>query len=319
MKELRFDDLYPQEYYFEQTGKDSRIAIKKFIDARDTMGMAKMSLSYISGEDSDEWDKNFVKTIHLRHGIEDLNNSFDLLIQIPWMYYRIWECFNSGGSLRSGNFRNRIEVVRNTDDWVYIAEQVCDIKKVQAYLDSTGNSLFGKIEAFVNQFVDEKSSSKPYTVRSLCNTLKHRHALQFAELYEPYEFNVNIDNQKVNLRDKGLGVEFHQEFFDNSDPSKALGRINYKYDTDLSLNIEFYGGDVFRFEDVADSNQLLKISEVYNECCLYYDAIVDLFEEVYSEIYPEMQLLPMFLGSDGKPNIKHNPTSISMNEYFKDA
>ncbi len=85
------------------------------------------------------------------------------------------------------------------------------------------------------------------------------------------------------------------------------------------MNIEFYGGDVFRYEDVADSNQLLKISEVYNECCLYYDVIVDLFEEVYSEIYPEMQLLPTFLGSDGKPNIKHNPTSISINEYFKEA
>ncbi len=64
MKELRFDDLYQQEYYFEQPGKDSRIAIKKFIDARDTMGMAKLSLSYISAEASDEWDKNFVKTIH---------------------------------------------------------------------------------------------------------------------------------------------------------------------------------------------------------------------------------------------------------------
>lgn len=57
------------------------------------------------------------------YSIEDLNNSFDLLIQIPWMYYRIWGCFNSGGSLRTGSLKNRNDIVRNTDDWVYVAEQ----------------------------------------------------------------------------------------------------------------------------------------------------------------------------------------------------
>ena len=45
----------------------------------------------------------------------------------------------------------------------------------------------------------------------------------------------------------------------------------------------------------------------------------DLFEDIYQKIYPEMQLLPSFVGTEGKPNIKHNPTAINMNEYFKEA
>lgn len=46
MKDLRFDDLYPPEYYMDVPGNDGRIAIKKFNDARDTMGFARFSLSY---------------------------------------------------------------------------------------------------------------------------------------------------------------------------------------------------------------------------------------------------------------------------------
>lgn len=285
MKELRFEDLYSPEYYFEQDGKDSRIAIKKFNDARDTMGMAKLSLSYINPESSEDNGKNFAKTIHLRHSIEDLNNSFDLLLQIPWMYYRIWNEFNAGGTLRNGQLRNRVDIVRNSPDWVLVAEQARDIKKVQAFLSSTGNGLFSEIDSFVNQYVDENVSGKAFTVRTLCNTLKHRHALQFFELYEPYEFTINIDNNPVNLRERGWGIDTHQEFYDKSNPTAALGQIKYHYDTDLSVDIEFYGGDTFRYEDCSEGSQLLAISDVYDECCLYYDALVDLCSKMFTEKY----------------------------------
>ena len=41
MKDLRFDDLYSLEYYMDVPGNDGRIAIKKFNDARDTMGYSR--------------------------------------------------------------------------------------------------------------------------------------------------------------------------------------------------------------------------------------------------------------------------------------
>jgi len=102
MKELRFDDLYSAEYYMDVPGNDGRIAIKKFNDARDTMAMARFSLLYIENSPSDELGKNFARVIHFRHTIEDLNNSFDLLLQIPWFYYRIWAKFNFSGECYSG-------------------------------------------------------------------------------------------------------------------------------------------------------------------------------------------------------------------------
>lgn len=114
-------------------------------------------------------------------------------------------------------------------------------------------------------------------------------------------------------------MEFHQEFYDETNPSFALGKVNYKYMDDLTVDIEFYAGETFRYEDVAEITPIIAIKDVYDECCSCYDALVDLFEDIYQKIYPEMQLLPSFVGAEGKPNIKHNPTAISMNEYFKEA
>lgn len=314
MKELRFDNLYSPEYYMDVPGNDGRIAIKKFNDARDTMGMAHFSLSYIDDTPSDELGKNFAKVIHLRHAIEDLNNSFDLLLQIPWFYYRIWAEFNSGASLQTRQLKNRNEIVRNTQDWVFLAERDCDIRKVMSYLQNTSNPLENKIKDFSTDYIE--GSGKPFTVRSLCNTLKHNHALSFEELYEPYEFCLNINGQKVNLREEQIGVRFEQKIVEKDNPDIEVGKIKYDYSNDFSIDYEYVQGDIFRYEDCVDTNHRLKIQEVYRECCEYFDALVDLFEEVYNQIHSQIGLLPTLVGANGKPNIKSSSNNISMNDYF---
>ena len=153
MKELRFKDLYSPEYYFEIPEYDARIAIKKFHDARDTMGMGKMSLSYIDTDETDDITKNFVRTIHLRHAIVDLNSSFDLLMQIPWFFYRIWKEYNQNGSLLERKLKNRGEIVRNDSDWIEIAEASCEKKKVVKYFDFVQNNLKQKIEDFWDEYI----------------------------------------------------------------------------------------------------------------------------------------------------------------------
>lgn len=314
MKELRFNDLYSAEYYMDVPGNDGRIAIKKFNDARDTMAMARFSLSYIENSPSDELGKNFARVIHLRHAIEDLNNSFDLLLQIPWFYYRIWEKFNRGASLRTGQLRNRNEIIRNTQDWVLLAERDCKMEKVITYLQSVSNPLEQKIRDFSTKYIEE--DSKPFTVRSLCNTLKHNHALSFEELYEPYEFNLNINGQVTNLRQAGIGVRFEQGIVEKDNPSVEVGKVKYDYVDDLSIDFEYIQGEKFRYEDCTDTGQRLKIKDVYNECCAYFDALVDLFEEVYSQIHPQIGLFPSLVAENGKPNIKSSSSTISMNDYF---
>ncbi len=314
MKELRLDDLYSVEYYMDIPGNDGRIAIKKFNDARDTMGMARFSLSYIEDSPSNEMGKNFARVIHLRHAIEDLNNSFDLLLQIPWFYYRIWKEFNRGASLRTGLLKNRNEIIRNAQDWVLLAERDCKMEKVIMYLKSVSNPLEQKIGDFADAYIE--GNNKPFTVRSLCNTLKHNHALSFEELYEPYEFNLNINGRLTNLRQAGMGVRFEQKIVEKDNPSVEVGKVKYEYVDDLSIDFEYSQGEKFRYEDCTDTGQRLKIQDVYNECCTYFDALVELFEEVYSQIHPQIGLLPSLVAENGKPNIKPGLNKISMNDYF---
>lgn len=314
MKELRFENLYSPEYYMDVPGKDGRIAIKKFNDARDTMGMAHFSLSYIDDAPSDDLGKNFAKVIHLRHAIEDLNNSFDLLLQIPWFYYRIWNEFNNGASLRTRRLKNRNEIVRNTEDWVFFAERECDFRKVMIYLKSTSNPLANRMKMFFKDYIE--GEGKAFTIRTLCNTLKHNHALSFEELYEPYEFCLSINGQKVNLREEQIGVRFKQKIVEKDNPDIEVGEIRYDYSNDFSIDYEYKQGEIFRYEDCVDRNQQLKIHEVYKECCEYFDALVELFEEVYNQIHSQIELLETLVGGNGKPNIKSNSNNISMNDYF---
>lgn len=314
MRDLRFDDLYSPEYYMDVPGKDGRIAIKKFNDTRDTMGMAHFSLSYIEDAISNDMGKNFAKTIHLRHAIEDLNNSFDLLLQIPWFYYRIWSEFNRGGSLLSGKLKNKNEITRNTQDWVLLAERDCSMDKVLKYLKATSNPLEKKIKDFHDEYI--KCDEKKFTIRSLCNTLKHNHALSFVELYEPYEFNLDINGKGTNLRKAGIGIRFEQRILEKENPDKEIGKIKYYYTDDLFIDYEYNQGEIFRYKDCIDENQRLKIQDVYKECCNYSDALVDLFEDVFNEIHSQIGLLPNLMGKNGKPNIKNSSNKISMDDYF---
>lgn len=312
MKELRFDYLYAPEFYHEIPDYDSRIAIRKFLDARDTMGMAKFSLSYIDTVQVDDFEKNFVKTIHLRHAIVDLNNSFDLLLQIPWLYYRAWKAFNNDGALRSKDYSNFNEIVRNDADWVYCAEREYSLQKLLKYLNSTQNPLKMKIENFKKKYIN--NNSKHFTIRTLCNIMKHNHILSFEELYEPYDFNVTINGISRNLRQNNLGIRFEQNFYDKSHPDEILGVIKTSYERDLSIDISYSGSDEFRSSDSIHANRY-KIMEVLKECIDYFDATVDLFEDIYGEIYPK--LIPCLSLTNGQePNINKGINNINLNKYF---
>lgn len=312
MKELRFENLYSPEYYLEVPGYDSRIAIMKFLDTRDTMGMAAFSLSYIDSEPTNDTTKIVARIIHIRHAIEDLNNSFDLLMQVPWFFYRIWKEYNSTGSLKTHNLKNSMEIARGSVDWVIKAEKECSKNKVIEYLKSASNSLESKIEKFWNDYI--VNNTKQFTVRTLCNKMKHNRALAFEELYKPYDFNLNIDGQVTNLRKASLSVKFSQNILNNN--QELIGQIKYEYIDDLSIDIEYKNGDVFEFKDCSHTNTQLNISDVYAECCNYFDALVDLFEDVYNEIYPNISLLPTFQGKNGKPNINSSNDKIDLNKYF---
>lgn len=314
MKKLRFENLYTPEYYFEVPGYDSRIAIMKFIDARNTMGMACLSLSYIGDVTTNDVSENFVRVIHLRHAIEDLNNSFDLLMQIPWFFYRIWKEYNINGSLRSKRLKNYKDIKRNTPKWVFKAEKACSKDKVFKYYESKSNSVGRKINDFWNMYIDNKK--KHFTVRSLCNNMKHNHALEFNELYEPYKVYLNKNVKKLDLREENMYGIVNANIFDSWKQNTKVGQIKFQYSKDLKIDFEYKNNDVFRYQDCTHMIDRLKITDVYNECCSYYDNLIDLFEDIYNDIYPQIKLFDIFLGEDGKPNIKSSNNKIDLNDYF---
>ena len=86
-----------------------------------------------------------------------------MLLQIPWFYFRIWAEFNRGASLQTGQLKNRNEIIRNTQDWVFFVERDCEYRKSMTYLQATSNSLETKINEFSSDYIE--GAGKTYTMR----------------------------------------------------------------------------------------------------------------------------------------------------------
>lgn len=110
-------------------------------------------------------------------------------------------------------------------------------------------------------------------------TLKNRNEI-IRNTYEPYDFYLDLNGKKTNLRTAGIGIRFEQRIVEMGNPDIEVGKIKYNYADDWSIDYEYNQGEVFRYEDCIDGNQRLRIQEVYQECCDYFDALVDLFEAV---------------------------------------
>ena len=314
MKELKFDNLYPPEYYHEIPRFDSRIAIRKFLDAQETMSFARISLEYVGENQTNEFEKNYMKLFHLRHSIEDLNSTFDLLLQIPWMYYRAWQAFNRNGSLHTKKYFNKNDIVRSKGSWVHKAEEACTYNKLMRYLESTSSPLKEYIESFANDYV--WNDQKKFTIRTLCNGMKHNHVLCLDELYKPYEFNINLESRSINLRKENLRFEGIQEFYDADDTSKPKGKNLVHYENDIKIDIEYADGEKFRFIDCTQSLHRYKLLDVLNECENFYDAMVTLFDDVYKEIYPNI-LRSVLLNDSNEVDLKKNTKFVDLNKYLK--
>lgn len=85
--------LLGPEYYMEYENKDVRLSVSKINDFIETLGDSAVSLIYSNKEEYHNVDNrllNIIRRIHIRHAIIDLNNCFDILLQVPWFHYRIW-------------------------------------------------------------------------------------------------------------------------------------------------------------------------------------------------------------------------------------
>ena len=137
------EKLLGPEFYMEIESKDVRLAICKIEDFIDTLGDASLSLIYCDKQEHpgvEERLMNIVRRIHIRHAIVDLNNAFDILLQVPWFLYRCWNEFNIGGRYCHPRHKAEDDIVRNTSEWVENVQNTCNYRNVIKYLKGSSDS-----------------------------------------------------------------------------------------------------------------------------------------------------------------------------------
>lgn len=335
MKTIYFDEnekLYSPEYYMEVEAYDIRLAILKINDFLETLGDATASLIYANTNEHEDTENKIeldvIRRIHTRHAIIDLNNSYDLLLQIPWFYFRIWNEYNQNGKLYKAKYnytktdgtvgtwvlKNKPDIIRNVDGWVEKAEEICNYTKVVHYFNMSQVQYLVdfvlKLDNFTNTFI---YNSKQLSVRKLANQIKHKGSLKVKDLYSPYDFNIKDSNGVViNLRDNNLGVIVNKDFYNLDSPLNTLGTMSLEYTDDMYVNIKYKSGEEFRAKDYIKSDSLHSLDDIYTELIDYKDNITQLFENLFNLIKANLSFNPLL----ESPRFKDAP-SINLDKYFK--
>lgn len=310
------EKFFGPENYMEYENRDIRLSISKINSFIETLGDALLSLTYCNKQEHPNTDErllNIIRRIHVRHAIVDLNNSFDLLLQVPWFLYRGWLGFNFGGPYCHPKHKAKNDIIRNTPNWVESVENSCNYKNVILFLNGSTepslNTLASFYEVFNNDF--RFNSTKQFVVRSVANQIKHKHNIMLKEFYEPYTFNMVINEKELNLKEQNLYPEIVTRFYD-METNVEHGQIKARYKDDLEIDIEYDNGEVFLGKDLINQRNVYAIDDLINEMHDYYNGIVDLYNQILTIINDEIHENPF----TKVPTIKKT-TSYNMDEFFK--
>lgn len=320
------DILFSPENYMETEGLDIRLAILKMNDFLETLGDAYVGLTYANPAEhpnAKELELSVIRRIHLRHAVIDLNNCFDLLLQVPWFFYRIWENYNPGENLYQHNrlnngvdrSKNPLTIVRNNDGWVELAEESCSLSKILNYFSSQNIQDLSNLKNLFQDFKNTSifSTSKPFTVRTIANQIKHKHSLKVKEINKPYEFNVDTPQGKINLKDNELGLSCTIPFYEVTSPSTVLGNISMEYKDDLYIDIEYQPGEKFRAKDYIKKESLYSLDEIHRELISYTNGIIDLYDKISDLIDSHLEFNPLL------ESTKFRSSSLDLDKFFKRA
>lgn len=317
------EKLESPDYYMEECGYDIRLAIKKLHDFLDTVGLAGFALIYVDNSEYehlknlDDTKKNILRRLNINNAILWCNNCFDILLQSVWFMYRVWEKYNSSGSLYRPNMCNRADITRNTTNWVTVAELSCDYWKLKRYLEvhkmqDKNNDLLNALQGFHDNYIYDIPNKQPYLIRALANRIKHMESLKLKEFETKTSFKLSIANVKIKDTDLELkdvvidlknnpnyGFEMENYFFELNNPS-VCGKIKHVYTQDYYVDIEYDNGDFFNGKDLL--NVAYGMDDIARELEVFYNNIIDLYNEVFKCFSDKIQKIPN--NSDVNRNIK---------------
>lgn len=275
------NELQDPELYFEQKDYDVRLAIMKVKDFKETFSDAELSLYYANPDKylkKGKKERDFICRLNLRHAILDLNNSFDLLLQIPWFYHRVWEQYNEGGKLRTKNVFNNIK--RNKDGWVEEVEKACTYSKLCNSLKTKEDikSLSDSLKSFNSTY--HFNNNKKFTVRNLANSLKHNHSIKLEEFRNRYEYNLKVGNLSIDTKNEKLETGLRIVFTDTNKKDNQAGVLNVRLKEQLEVDVHFTTGEFFPAKDYLRNSKYASIKEIYNELVLYKEGLEKLSSEM---------------------------------------
>lgn len=310
------EKLHGPEFYMEYESKDVRLAVSKINDFIETLGDASLSMIYSDKDEHSGVEErllNIVRRNHIRHAIVDLNNSFDILLQVPWFLYRCWNEFNTGGLYCHPKHKAKNDVIRNQEGWVGKAEEACNYKNLIKFLKGSSeaelNSLAVLYETFNNDFRFNKNRS--IIIREVANQIKHKHNIKLKEFNEPYAFHMIINGVEVNLKENDMYPQISTMFYD-LETNEEHGIIIARYKDDLEVDIEYKSGEKFLGKDLINQNNIYAIEELINEMVSYFDSIVELYNKIFEQLKDEIQINPF----TKEPTIKKT-TDYNMDKFFK--
>lgn len=309
--------LQDPEFYMEIPDHDVRLSVVKANDMLETFYDASISVTYADEaeyDDAEVMEKKLVRRIHTRHALLDLNNCFDLLLQVPWFHFRIWEQYNPGGPLRTNDRRTHNNITRNTTDWVKEAEENCSYSKVVKYLEQLTDPDVVAFIADLKQFRADYifNQAKPFTVRNIANQMKHNHSLKLEEFHVLYDFNVDINGVKNSLKDNQLKMQVDVPFFEASNPSVPIGNMKVEMNDDLYVDVLYTNGDEFYAKDYLKENSRYTLNDIHQELIHYGNALIDLYEKLLLVIEPNLAQNPFL-----PPAVKKKGKPINLDTYFK--
>lgn len=296
------------ENYMEIRGHDVRLAVSKLHDFTDTLGLlASYSLMYVGKEEYshfknlDEIKIKCLKRIYLNNAILWYSNCFDILLQSIWFMDRVWQYYNDGGTLlkKYPKLHNKgkyfVDIKRNVDGWVQLAEHNCQYKKIENYLRTYYNKsgIFNKLQDFYKKYIKFSIGTKP-NIRMLANQIKHNSSLKLKEFEPETTFNLNTDNSMVNKilkSNEDIRIEFNQAFY-NKDNKEEKGKITLSYDKNILVDIKYDNakGEEFHGQDLLQV--VFSIEEIENELNNYHNDIIELYNVIKDSFKDNILLLP---------------------------
>lgn len=289
--------------YYDIEGMDIRLAVAKANDLYYTIGEARVELSYVNKDyyETEGFNIDFVRYIHLKNAIQDLNRMYDIALQIPWFLYRIWTEDRIFNSKETDDKEKSKLIIRNSENWIFKAEEMCKERYVKRYLrlrkSSNHDELLKLLNGFTNKFIF--NNSKDETIRSLCNYIKHKGNIQPEEIKSNIDFKVII-NDKIKEADKLVLVPKSWKVPRNCNLSKSWKAPNIVFNNHKEFTIDLiYNDQKENFTENFYGKDIIKnviIDKVYSECISYlkhfkpiYNLYITILGEYLYRLMPQSE------------------------------